>query len=58
MGRRVYAVRCADETPLKLQEIARSYGCIYMGKGGELEPTVGLMLDRIAEGKLKIVEND
>ena len=54
MGRRVYAVRCGDETPQKLQEIALSFGCVYMGKGGELEPTVGLMLDRIAKGELQI----
>ena len=32
MSRRVYAVRCGTDTPPVLQEIARSYGCVYMGK--------------------------
>ena len=55
MGRRVYAVRCGVETPAALQEIARNYGCVFMGKGGVLEPSVGLLLDRIARGELEIL---
>ena len=55
MSRRVYAVRCGTDTPPVLQEIARSYGCVYMGKGGQLEPSVGLMLDRIAQGELEVL---
>ena len=57
MGRRVYAVRCGDETPPVLQEIASSFGCVYMGKEG-LQPSVGLMLDRIAQGELKVISKD
>ena len=58
MSRRVYACRCDVQTPAAMQEIARLYGCLYMGKGGELEPSVGLLLDRIAQGKLRIVPAD
>ena len=58
MSRRVYAVRCGTETPPALQEIARSYGCVYMGKGGQLEPSVGLMLDRIAKDELVVVPRE
>ena len=58
MSRRVYAVRCSVDTPPVLQEIARSYGCVYMGKGGVLEPSVGLLLDRIAQGELEVMPVD
>jgi len=58
MSRRVYACRCDTETPKAMAEIARLYGCVYMGKGGELEPSVGLLMDRIAQGKLRVVPVD
>ena len=58
MSRRVYAVRCGTDTPPVLQEIARGYGCVYVGKGGQLEPSVGLLLDRIAQGELELLPKD
>lgn len=58
MNRRVYAVRCGVETPPALQEIARSYGCVFVGKGGKLEPSVGLLLDRIARGELEVLPKE
>ena len=58
MSRRVYAVRCSTETPPALQEIASLYSCIYIGKDGKPEPSVGQLLDRIAEGQLRIVPPD
>lgn len=54
-SRRVFAVRCSTETPPVLAEIARQYSCLYVGKGGTMEPSVGLLLDRIARGELEIV---
>lgn len=55
MSRRVYACRCDTETPKAMAEIARLYGCVYMGKDGELAPSVGLLMDRIAQGQLLVI---
>jgi hypothetical protein len=57
-GRRVFACRVAVETPKAVEQIAQEFGCLRVDQSGELVGACGVMLDRIAQGKLKIVTVD
>lgn len=54
-GRRVFACRVAVETPAVVEALAKELGCLRVDGDGELVGACGVMLDRIAQGKLKIV---
>jgi len=54
-GRRVFACRVANETPAVIEEIAAEFKCYRVNRDGDLTGACGVMLDRIAEGKLKVV---
>ena len=55
-GRRVFACRVAVETPAVVEALAKELGCLRVNGSGDLVGACGVMLDRIAQGKLKIVE--
>jgi hypothetical protein len=55
-GRRVFACRVAVETPAIVEAIAEQFRCLRVNGDGELVGACGVMLDRIAQGKLKVVE--
>jgi len=57
-GRRVFACRVAVETPAIVEALAQELGCLRVNGEGELVGACGVMLDRIAQGKLKIVSAD
>ena len=57
-GRRIFACRVAVTTPEVVEEIAEQLGCLRVDKDANLVGACGVMLDRIAEGKLKIVVAD
>ena len=54
-GRRVFACRVAVETPAVVEALAKELGCLRVNGSGDLVGACGVMLDRIAQGKLKIV---
>lgn len=55
-GRRIFACRVAVTTPEAVEAIAEKLGCLRVDKDANLVGACGVMLDRIAEGKLRIVE--
>lgn len=55
-GRRVFACRVAVETPAVVEALAKELGCFRVDGNGEIVGACGVMLDRIAQGKLKVVE--
>jgi len=54
-GRRIFACRVANETPVIIEEIAAEFKCYRVNRDGDLTGACGVMLDRIAQGKLKVV---
>ena len=54
-GRRVFACRVAVETPAIVEDLARQLGCLRVAGNGELAGAAGVMLDRIAQGRLTVV---
>ena len=54
-GRRVFACRVAVETPAAVEALAKELGCLRVNGDQELVGACGVMLDRIAQGKLRIV---
>jgi hypothetical protein len=54
-GRRVFACRVAVETPAIVEALAKELGCLRVNGDGELTGACGVMLDRIASGRLKVV---
>ena len=57
-GRRVFACRVAVETPEAVEELAKELGCLRINGSGELTGACGVILDRIAQGKLKVIPID
>lgn len=54
--RRVFAVRVDIDTPAAVEEIAAQHGCYRVAPHTrELVGAAGVMLDRIAAGKLLVV---
>ena len=54
-GRRVFACRVDVATPAAVEALAKELGCLRVNGEGELVGACGVMLDRIAQGRLKIV---
>lgn len=54
-GRRIFACRVAVNTPEIVEEIAKDFQCLRVDKDQNLVGACGVLLDRIAQGKLKIV---
>ena len=54
-GRRVFACRVDKETPAIIDGIAAEFDCYRITGDGYLVGACGVMLDRIAQGKLKVV---
>ena len=54
-GRRVFACRVAVETPAIVEGIAKSFGCLRVDQQGDLVGAAGVLLDRIADGRLVVV---
>jgi len=55
-GRRVFACRVAVTTPAVMDSIAKEFGCMRIDKDGKVVGACGVLLDQIAEGKLKVVQ--
>ena len=54
-GRRVFACRVAVDTPGAVDALAKELGCLRINGDGELVGACGVMLDRIANGRLLVV---
>ena len=54
-GRRVFACRVAVDTPAAVEALAKELGCLRVDGAGDLVGACGVMLDRIASGRLKVV---
>ena len=54
-GRRVFACRVDNATPEIVEEIARDLGCLRINGEAQLVGACGVMLDRIAQGRLRVV---
>ena len=54
-GRRVFACRVDVTTPEIVEAMAKDLGCLRVNGEGELTGACGVMLDRIAQGTLKVV---
>lgn len=57
-GRRVFACRVDVSTPEIVEALAKDLGCLRVNGDQELVGACGVMLDRIAQGKLRIVPAD
>lgn len=53
-GRRVFACRVDISTPEIVEAMAKDLGCLRVNGEGELVGAAGVLLDRIAQGRLKI----
>ncbi len=51
----MFAVRVNVSTPEMAEAIARDLGCYRLNGAGQLKGAIGVMLDRIARGALKVV---
>ena len=54
-GRRVFACRVDVSTPEIVEAMAKDLGCLRVNGEGELVGAAGVLLDRIAQGRLRIV---
>ena len=57
-GRRVFACRVDVSTPEIVEAMAKDLGCLRVNGEGELVGAAGVLLDRIAQGKLRVVPAD
>lgn len=57
-GRRVFACRVDVSTPEIVEAMAKDLGCLRVNGEGELVGAAGILLDRIAQGTLKVVPNE
>ena len=55
MNRRVFAIRVYEDTPEIVEEIAKEFGCLRINGEGVLKGSAGVLLDKIAQGQLKVV---
>ena len=53
--RRMFAVRVDVSTPEIVEALAHDLGCYRINGAGQLKGAIGVMLDRIARGALKVV---
>lgn len=54
-GRRVFACRVDVSTPEVVEALAKDLGCLRVNGDQELVGACGVMLDRIAQGRLRVV---
>ena len=57
-GRRVFACRVDVSTPEIVEALATDLGCPRISRDGQLTGAAGILLDRIAQGKLKVIPVD
>lgn len=57
-GRRVFACRVDVSTPEIVEAMAKDLGCLRVNGEGELVGAAGILLDRIAQGALKVVPTE
>ena len=55
---RMYQMRVDNSTPAIVYQIAEDLGCMRISPDGALVGSTGVMLDQIAQGKLKIVVSE
>lgn len=55
MTRRTFSVRVDQRTPDKVDAIAKDFGCLRIDGEGVLQGSTGVLLDKIAQGKLLII---
>ncbi len=56
MKRRMFATRVDQDTPEIVDAIAKEFGCLRVDGDGIIHGSTGVMLDKIAQGKLTIIE--
>ena len=56
--RRVFACRVDLRTPEVIDALAKDLGCLRIDGKGVLKGSTGVLLDQIAQGRLKIVPGD
>ena len=54
-GRRIFACRVDVSTPDIVEAMAKDFDCLRVNGKGQLTGACGVMLDRIAQGRLKVV---
>jgi len=54
-NRRIYALRVNRDTPDLTDAIAKQFGCYRLTPHATIEGSTGILLDKIAEGSLKII---
>ena len=57
-GRRVFACRVDVSTPEIVEAMARDLGCLRVNGEGKLVEAAGILLDRIAQGKLQVIASE
>jgi hypothetical protein len=55
MTRRVFSNRVDQSTPDIVDSIAKELGCLRLDRAGVLKGSTGIMLDKIAQGRLRII---
>ena len=58
MKRRMFAVHVDKSTPVIIDSIAKDFGCKRINGKGVLTGSTGILLDKIAQGKLKIISTN
>lgn len=56
--RRKFATQVNESTPATVEQIAKDLGCKRINRDGVLIGAPGVMLDKIANGNLKIVATE
>ena len=55
MTRRTFATRVDQNTPDVVDSIAKDLGCLRIDGSGIIKGSTGVMLDKIAQGHLRII---
>lgn len=58
MERRIFATRVDVDTPDVVDAIAKNLGYLRIDGSGVVRGSTGVLLDKIAQGKLRIISND
>ena len=58
MDRRVFACRVDVSTPELIDLIAKEFKCCRINGQGQLVGATGVLLDKIAQGEIKLVYSD
>jgi len=57
-NRRIYALRVNRDTPALTDAIAQEFGCYRLTPHATIEGSTGILLDKIAQGSLKVVRTN